>query len=69
MNKGGNKGSGQGNRAFQSVNNFFNPRTAGAQKHPNRERISPHHFHGNKNENNIVGYAPMSPSAGNDVRN
>jgi len=39
MNKNG-KISGQGGRAFQSVNNFFNPRTAGAQKHPNRERIS-----------------------------
>lgn len=26
------------------MNNFFNPRTAGAQKHPQRERISTHHF-------------------------
>jgi hypothetical protein len=36
--------SSSGGRAFQSVNNFFNPRTAGAQKHPTRERISTHHF-------------------------
>ena len=44
MQKNGGKISGQGGRAFQSVNNFFNPRTAGAQKHPQRERISTHHF-------------------------
>ena len=37
MNK--QKISQQNNRAFQSVNNFFNPRTAGAKAHPIREKM------------------------------
>lgn len=57
--------SGQGGRAFQSVNNFFNPRTAGAQKHPQRERISTHHFqHGeilSPHSNAGGGTHPISP--------
>ena len=44
------------------MNNFFNPRTAGAQKHPHRERISTHHFqHGN--EIGSPHHHPMSPGA------
>lgn len=67
MNKNG-KISGQGGRAFQSVNNFFNPRTAGAQKHPNRERISSHHFQGGDSSQTPNGHSshhhPMSPGGG-----
>jgi hypothetical protein len=62
----GGKISGQGGRAFQSVNNFFNPRTAGAQKHPQRERISTHHFQGSGEIQSPHGghHHPMSPGGG-----
>jgi len=47
---GGKVVTGQGSRQFNSGNNFFNPRTAGAVKHPNRDRISSHHFQPKQNE-------------------
>jgi hypothetical protein len=49
LNNKGQKVSPQ-SRAFQSVNNFFNPRTAGGNKVQGRERISTHHFQVNKND-------------------
>jgi hypothetical protein len=63
------KMSSSGGRAFQSVNNFFNPRTAGAQKHPTRERISTHHFQANDimsphSHANVSGNHPLSPNSG-----
>lgn len=59
-NNGGQKGSGQGNKAFQSVNNFFNPRTAGAQKHPARERIGAHHFNNDSSGERNSTFSPRS---------